>query len=258
MRRTNPAIWGIPPRNFGKLHMSFKNAAGWVVDYDAKTIAWPEVYGDKVFPLPDVSRDSQGYFGVSYLTSQAASRTVSDGFRKVWAEAEEGRKAKDAPKSCVPASDSPEYVAALLEARKALFDKNVEGYEVGERAGSADPLTEAIDACGRLWLQGVATTYGWYTLPAKKKVARDEDPYADPKGRYATFGDALAAFVASDAVVNEKLVGKDAKGKPWPFKIAKGATVHDAIVAEATRRVDEANAAKGGVALGGDGSDVDF
>lgn len=232
------------------------NAAGWTFDLAAKTLAWPEAGLDPA-PLPDVSIASLVYFGANYLTSQAASRTVSDGFKKDWADAAEGRKAKDAPKDCVPASDSSQYVAAMVKARKDLFAKVLEGYEVGERASGLDPVGEELDKLARGWLQAFAGAMGWYTLPAKKKVARDADAYADPKGRYATFGDALAAFKVSQADSTKfTLAGPDKK--PWPMKTKSGTSIADLMLAEARRRAEAAKSEKPTVTLAGDSEDVEF
>ena len=233
------------------------NAANWAFNLAEKTIAWPDA-GFAPAPLPDVTTASLVYFGANYLTSQAASRTVSDGFRKAWAEAATGRKAKDAPKSCVPAPDSPEYVAALLKARQALYARCIEGYEVNERAGAVDPYTEELDKLGRAWLQTFAIAKGWYVLPAKKKVARDEDAYADPKGRYATFGDALAAFL--EATTDSKSFALTVDGKAWPIKTKPGTSISALMATEAKRRADARDAAKpqAAVLANADGDEADF
>ena len=189
------------------------------------------------------------------------ARTVNDTFRKAWLASHEGAKAADVPKSAVPASDSAEYRAELAKAHAALYDKLVAGYEVGVREGSGDPLEEESDKIARVWLQGLATQFThqgkpWYTLPAKRKVARDEDPYDGPK--YDTFGEALVAFRQSTSPAAGKLVGKTADGKAWPFKMRAGLTVAEAIVAEAERRVAERAEAKPAVTLAGGEGDVEF
>ena len=230
------------------------NAAGWAFDLASKTVSWDAIDAGAAKPLPDVTIASLVYFGANYLTSQAASRTVSDSFRKAWAEAAPSRKAKDAPKTAVPAPDSPDYVAAMLEARKALFVKVLEGYEVGERAGAPDPYAEELDKLGRQWLQAFATAKSWYALPAKKKVARDDDAYSDPKGRYATFGDALAAFLA--ATTDSKHFALAVDGKPWPIKTKAGTSIADLIAAEARKRAEaRAEKAPATVTLGAAGDD---
>jgi len=235
---------------------SFTNNAGWTFDLAAKTMVWPGV-DDTVRPLPDASIVSGFWFGSSYWASQAASRTVADTFRKEWANEVEGRKVKDAPKSCVPASDSDAYVAALLEARKALWEKIAEGYEVGMREGGASVFEEELDRLARGWLQTFATAKGWYTLPPKKKVARDDDAYTDPKGRYSNFGEALAAFVASSS--DSKFFALTVDNRPWPIKTKVGVSLADLLVAEARKRADAREAAKPQAAQLGDAADdADF
>ena len=214
-----------------------KNPAGWTFDLVARTMSWPDVFPDQSWPYPEVTLASQVYLGANYQTSQAASRTVADFFKKQWAEAADGRKAKDAPKDCVPPPDSPEYQAALLDARKALWAKNIEGYEVGAR-DAADPFAAEIDAIGRKWLTAFASAKGWYVLPGKKRLGTDDDAYRDPKGKYATFGAALAGFVASTAD-SSLFAMKDDAGKPWPVKTRKGTSLADVIAAEAARIVAE-------------------
>ena len=244
--------------------MLVSRSNGWTIDTGANTLSWPGVV-EGTFPVPDATDGALAYFGLGYLESQAAARTVNDAFRKAWLD--EARKtvpdtkASDVPKSAVPASDSAEYRAALLDAHKALFDKLVAGYEVGVREGSADPLEEESDKIARAWLQGLAQIFThngkpWFTLPAKRKVARDEDAYDGPG--YDTFGEALAAFRVSSKVATGKLVGKTADGKAWPFKIKSGLTVAEAIAAEAARRVAERGDAKPSVALGAGEGDAEF
>jgi nucleotide-binding universal stress UspA family protein len=218
---------------------------GWTIDTQGGTLAWPD-HADAT-KLPDVTLASLVYFGLGYLESQAAARTVNDTFRKAWLAEHEGSKAADVPHSAVPASDSEEYRAALAEAHAALYDKLAAGYEVGVHEGTGDPLADEVDKIARDWLQGLAQQFThqgkpWYVLPPKHKVARDDDPYNGPK--YATFGEALAAFKVSASPAGGKLVGKTADGKAWPFKMRPGHTVAEAIVAEAARRVAERAAAK--------------
>jgi len=236
--------------------MLVSRANGWTVDTTARTIR--QTADAPVHPLPDSTEGALAYFGLGYLESQAAARTVNDQFRKAWLEevrkANPDVKAADVPKSAVPASDSAEYREALAAAHDALFAKLVAGYEVGVRDGIADPIEEEADKIARAWLQGLAMQFkhnskSWYTLPAKRKVARDDDAYDGPK--YDTFGEALAAFKVSTSPAAGKLVGKTADGKPWPFKIRTGLTVAEAIAAEAKRRVDERGEGKAQVALGG-------
>ena len=239
--------------------MIVSRSNGWTYDTIAKTMWWAGVDETHV-PMPDKTDGSMVYFGAGYLESQAAARTVNDAFRKAWLEANPGSKAADVPKSAVPASDSAEYRAELHKAHKDLWAKQVAGYEVGVREGSADPLADEVDKIARMWLQGLATQFTrngkpWFTLPAKRKVARDEDAYDGPN--YATFGEALAAFKESGAAATGKLVGKTADGKPWPFKMKAGLNVSDAIAAEAQRRVAERAEGKPAVALA-DGGDVEF
>ena len=231
---------------------------GWTIDTVANTLAWPGNATEA--KLPDVSLASLVYFGLGYLESQAAARTVNDAFRKAYLAAHEGVKAADVPREAVPASDSAEYKAKLAEAHADLFAKLAEGYEVGAREGSGDPVADESDKIARAWLQGLAQQFThngkpWYTLPAKRKVARDEDAYEGPK--YKTFGEALAAFKLSASPAAGKLVGKTADGKPWPFKMRAGQTVADAIAAEAARRVAERAEARPAVTLSGEG-DAEF
>lgn len=230
---------------------------GWTIDTLNKVLTWIGVREAPV-PLPDATLASLVYFGLGYLESQAAARTVNDAFRKAWLADHEGSKAADVPHSAVPTSDSEEYRAALAEAHTALYDKLVAGYEVGVREGSGDPLADEADRIARDWLQGLAQQFThngrpWYVLPPRHKVARDDDAYSGPK--YATFGEALAAFKVSAAPAGGKLVGKTADGKPWPFKMRPGHTVAEAISAEAARRVAERLAAKPAITLA-DGEDV--
>ena len=56
-------------------------ANGWTVDTKALTLAWSDV-GHPASPLPDMSLGALVYFGLGYLESQAAARSVSDKFRK--------------------------------------------------------------------------------------------------------------------------------------------------------------------------------
>ena len=213
-------------------------------------------------PLPDKSTGALVYFGSNYLRSQASARTVIDSFKRDWLEDEKKReggnkdaKMSDVPKSAVPASDSPEYRARLAAAIAANLDKLVKGYDVGVREGSGDPLQDEREAIARPWLQGVAVQLGWYELPAKRKVARDEDPYKG--GKYETFGDALAAFMESNAPA-AKLTGKAVNGQPWPFKTHAGESVADALTREAQRRLDERGEAKPSVTLAVEGDDAGF
>lgn len=243
--------------------MQISRTNGWTVDTEAKTISWPS-QGKAAVSLPDTTAGALAYFGLGYLESQAAARTVNDKFRKAWLEAKRAEpgqadfKAADVPAGVVPKSDSAEYREALREAHTALFDKLVAGYEVGVREGLADPLAEEEDKIARSWLQGLAMQFThngspWYTLPAKRKIARDDDAYNGPK--YDTFGEALAAFAASAAPAAGKLVGRTADGKPWPFKMSKGLSVAEAIKTEAARRLAERGEGKAAVSLGeGDGT----
>lgn len=235
-------------------------ANGWTVDTKALTLAWSDV-GHPASPLPDMSLGALVYFGLGYLESQAAARSVSDKFRK--AKLEELRrtnpdaKAGDVAKADLPTPDSEEYQGELHRQHKVLFDKLLAGYEVGVREGSADPVTDELHKLGAQWLQGFATAKGWYTLPPKRKVAKLDDAYADPKGRYATFGDALEAFVATKAE-SVHFAMKDAQGKPWPIKTRKGVALADLLLEEATARAAAKGADKPGLALGGDGEGADF
>jgi hypothetical protein len=234
--------------------MQISRSNGWMVDTKAGTIVSGP--GVAAVNLPDQSLAALVYFGLGYLESQAAARTVNDVFRKAYLAAHEGTKAADVPKGIVPASDSPEYRAELTKAHAALYDKLVAGYEVGVREGSADPLEDEADKIARSWLQGLAMQFThegkpWYTLPSKRKVARDEDKYDGPK--YGTFGEALAAFRVSTSLATGKLVGKTADGKAWPFKMKQGVTVADAIATEAARRVAEKGEAKPTFTISGEG-----
>ena len=233
---------------------------GWTVDTATDKLSWPGSAHAGEVALPDATKAALVYFGLGYLESQAAARTVNDTFRKAWLAAHEGSKAGDVPKDAVPASDSAEYRAELAKAHEALFAKLVAGYEVGVREGSGDPVADEADKIARMWLQGLAVQFThqgkpWFTLPAKRKVARDEDAYDGPK--YATFGEALAVFKASTSPASGKLVGKSADGKAWPFKMRSGLTVAEAIKSEAARRVAERAEAKPAVTLA-DGEDVAF
>ena len=236
--------------------MLVSRSNGWTVDTATDKLSWPGTSHGGEVALPDATKAALVYFGLGYLESQAAARTVNDTFRKAWLADHEGSKAADVPKSAVPASDSAEYRAELAKAHEALFTKLVAGYEVGVREGTGDPVADEADKIARMWLQGLAVqfTYNgkpWFTLPTKRKVARDEDAYDGPK--YATFGDALAAFKASTSPASGKLVGKTADGKAWPFKMRSGLTVADAILGEAERRVAERAEAKPAVTLSGEG-----
>jgi hypothetical protein len=240
--------------------MQVSRSNGWTVDTEAKTLAWPSASKHAVV-LPDASLAALVYFGLGYLESQAAARTVNDAFRKAYLAEHDGVKAADVPKGVVPASDSAEYRAELTKAHAALYDKLLAGYEVGVREGSSDPLEDESDKIARAWLQGLAMQFThegkpWYTLPAKRKVARDEDAYDGPK--YATFGEALAAFRASTSPATGKLVGKTADGKAWPFKMKPGTTVADAIATEAARRVAERAEAKPSFTLAGGDEAAEF
>lgn len=235
-------------------------ANGWTYDLAKMTMTWPGI-DDRVLPLPIQTLASDVYFGMGYKESQAAARTVNDRFRK--AKLEELRrsnpdaKAADVAKADLPGPDSEEYKAALLEAHKEIWEKNIAGYEVGVREGSADPVTDELHKLGAQWLQGFATAKGWYTLPPKRKVAKLDDAYSDPKGRYATFGDALEAFVATKAE-SVHFAMKDAQGKPWPIKTRKGVALADLLLEEATARAAAKGADKPGLALGSDSESADF
>ena len=239
--------------------MIVSRSNGWTVDTASDRLSWPGTHDAEV-ALPDATKAALVYFGLGYLESQAAARTVNDTFRKAWLAANPGAKAADVPRDAVPASDSAEYRAELAKAHEALFAKLVAGYEVGVREGGGDPVADESDKIARAWLQGIATQFThagkpWFTLPAKRKVARDDDAYDGPK--YATFGEALANFKVSSAPASGKLVGKTADGKPWPFKMKAGLTVAEAIATEAARRVAERAEAKPAVTLSGEG-DAEF
>lgn len=240
--------------------MLVSRSNGWTIDTATDKLSWPGTSHTGEVALPDATKAALVYFGLGYLESQAAARTVNDTFRKAWVAAHEGSKVGDVPRDAVPASDSAEYRAELAKAHEALFAKLVEGYVVGVREGSGDPLADETDKIARMWLQGLAVQFThngkpWFTLPAKRKVARDDDAYDGPK--YSTFGEALAAFKVSTSPAAGKLVGKTADGKPWPFKMRSGLTVADAIATEAARRVAERAEAKPSVVLA-DGEDVAF
>jgi len=236
----------------GSTKMIITRTNGWTIDTQAQTISWPE--GNRAArPLPDVTLGALTYFGLGYLESQSAARTVNDVFRKRWLEAkrleEPDFKAGDIPaKGVVPASDSDEYRNELRLAHAAIFDKLVAGYEVGVREGSADPVTEELAKLSAEWLQGFAVAKGWFVLPPKRKVAKDSDVYADPKGRYATFGEALDAFAASKAD-SANFAMKDEHGKPWPIRVQKGVALCDLLLAEATKRAAAKGVAKPTVTL---------
>ena len=236
----------------------FTHSLGWTVDTDARTISADPAGPDS--PLPDASLGSLVLFGLNYLTSQAAGRTVGDHFKRLWADAERTKgnpvKVSDAPKSAVPDPESPEYRAALQDARDATFAKLVQGYVYNSREGGADPHKEELYGLGRQWLQRFAEAHKWYVLPAKRKVARDEDTYADPKGRYATFGEALDAFVSSTAD-SKHFAMKDGAGKPWPIKVRAGQSLADLLDSEARRRVAERDTPRAGVTVSVDET-VDF
>ena len=239
--------------------MLVSRSNGWTIDTMSDQLYWPGVHEEKV-NLPEPTKAALVYFGLGYLESQAAARTVNDTFRKAWLAAHDGAKAADVPKDAVPPSDSAEYRAELAKAHAALYNKLVAGYEVGVREGTGDPVADEADKIARMWLQGIATQFThagkpWYTLPPKRKVARDDDAYDGPK--YDTFGAALASFKVSSAPAAGKLVGKTADGKPWPFKMKPGQTVAEAIAHEAERRVAERAEAKPAVSLA-EGSDVEF
>ena len=241
---------------------------GWSLDLAAKTMVWPVVAPTPV-ALPDATVEALVYFGLGYVEGQSTTRAVGDAFRKDWVDAGEGRKAKDAPKECIPDPDSDAYKAKVLEVHKAQWAKLCEGYEVGAR-GSADPVEAEIDSLAREWLQAFASGVdakgqprGWYTLPKGKKVARDDDAYADPKGRYATFGAALAAFKAATTDSTAFALGRPGdKGKvvPWPVKTTKGVTIADLLHTEGQRRAEAKAAPKPVVtsAAPDDAPDADF
>ena len=230
--------------------------------YDTATREFCDTDRNKKCILPDKSLGAMVYFGQNYSRSQSSARTVIDSFKRDWLEAERKReggnpdaKMADVPKSAVPASDSPEYRARLAKAVADTWDKYEAGYDVGVREGSGDPLQDEREAIARPWLQGVAVQLGWYELPAKRKVARDEDAYKG--GKYETFGDALAAFMESAAPA-AKLAGKAANGQPWPFKVRPGESVADALTREAQRRLDERGEGKAAVTLAVEGDDAGF
>lgn len=236
-------------------------ANGWTFDIVTNELSWPS--GPEALrpprPAPAVTIASWLYSGLGYYESQAAARTVNDVFKKAWAEAQ-GVKVKDVPKGTkyLPDSDSPEYREALLQAHADLYVKFSEGYEVGVREGAGDPVEEEVERLGRLWLQGLATQFShagkpWYVLPPKKKIAADSDPYNGPG--YATFGEALQAFLVSEKPVSAKLVGKTAKGAPWPWKMRLGVPVGEAIRQEAERVVAERAENKAAISLGGAGEE---
>ena len=248
------------PSSKGSTKMIITRSNGWTIDTIEKTLSWPQVTTD-VKALPDATLGALTYFGLGYLESQSAARTVNDVFRKRWLEAkrleEPDFKAGDIPtKGVVPASDSDEYREELRLAHAAIFDKLVAGYEVGVREGSADPVTEELAKLSAQWLQGFAVAKGWFVLPPKRKVAKDSDVYADPKGRYATFGEALDAFAASKAD-SANFAMKDEHGKPWPIRVQKGVALCDLLLAEATKRAAAKGVAKPTVTLSDDTA-VDF
>ena len=236
--------------------MLVSRSNGWTVDTATDKLSWPGSAHNGEVALPDATKATLVYFGLGYLESQAAARTVNDTFRRAWLADHAGAKAADVPKSAVPASDSADYRAELARVHEALYAKLVAGYEVGVREGSGDPVADEADKIARMWLQGLAMQFTrngkpWFTLPAKRKVARDDDAYDGPK--YATFGDALAAFKVSTSPATGKLVGKTTDGRPWPFKMRAGFTVADAIATEAARRVAERAEARPAVTLSGEG-----
>ena len=243
--------------------MQVSRANGWTYDTVTHMLSWPtgpEALREPV-SVPDLTLGAWVYAGLGYHESQGAARTVNDVFKRAWAEAQ-GVKVKDVPKGTkfAPEPDSDEYRAELLKAHADLYAKFVAGYEIGAREGSGDSVEEEVNKLGRMWLQGLATQFThegkpWYTLPSKKKVAADSDPYNGPG--YATFGEALAAFIVSTKPVTAKLVGKTSQGAAWPWKMRLGTPVGEAILHEATRRVEERNPVKPGVALGGAGEDAD-
>ena len=243
--------------------MQVSRQNGWVVDTSAKTLAWPGVSSEVA--LPEASLAALVYFGLGYLESQAAARSVNDTFRHVWLDATRrdnpDAKLADAPKGVVPPSDSAEYRTELRKAHEALFAKLAAGYEVGMREGGGDPIEEETDKIARMWLQGIASQFThagkpWYVLPPKRKVARDDDAYNGPK--YATFGEALAAFKVSAAPAGGRLAGRTADGKAWPFRMKAGLTVAEAIATEAARRVAERGEGKPAVTLSGEGEGAEF
>ena len=235
-------------------------ANGWTVDTVKQTLAWPGVR-DAAAPLPDVTLGALVYFGLGYLESQAAARSVNDKFRKAKLEAlrasNPDAKASDVSKDDLPKPDSDEYQAELRLQHEALYDKLLEGYAVGVREGSADPVTDELHKLGAQWLQGFATAKGWYTLPPKRKVAKLDDPYSDPRGRYATFGDALEAFIATKAD-SAHFAMKDVHGKLWPIKTRKGTSLADLLLDEAKSRAAAKASDKPGLALGADAEGAEF
>lgn len=216
--------------------MQVTRANGWTVDTTALTIR--ETPDAPAHKLPEVSLHALIHFGLGYLESQSAARTVIDGFKRAWVGAAEGRKMSDVSKDAVPDSESEAYRTALAKAHSDIFAKLLEGYKVGAREGGLDPVAKEVYKLGRRYLQLFATSRGWFVLPeGKRQVARDEDPYADPKGRYATFGDALDAFVVSQGPAPQ-LVDPQTK-KPVLFKVRSGETIAAVLRREAERIVKE-------------------
>ena len=221
--------------------MLIQRTNGWTYDTATGMLTWPGVAeGGK---LPEVTLARFVYNGMMYDESAAAARTVNGVFKKAYADAK-GIKVSEVPKGAdyMPATDSAEYKAELLTVHKALFARFLEGYEVGVREGSGDPVEDEIAKLARVWLQGLAVAKGWFVLPAKRKVAKDDDDYSDPKGRYATFGQAVEAFAVSTfPALSAALVQKDDSGKshPWPFKMRQGESIKEALRREAERVVAE-------------------
>jgi hypothetical protein len=227
--------------------MLIQRTNGWTYDTATGMLTWPGVAEGG--PLPEVTLVRFVYNGMMYDESAAAARTVNGVFKKAYADAK-GIKVSEVPKGTdyMPATDSAEYKAELLTAHKALFARFLDGYEVGVREGSGDPVEDEVAKLARVWLQGLAVAKGWFVLPAKRKVAKDDDAYSDPKGRYATFGQAVEAFAVSTfPALSAALVQKDDSGKshPWPFKMRQGESIKDALRREAERVVaDRAKATK--------------
>ena len=235
-------------------------ANGWMVDTTKLTLSWPGVR-DGASLLPDLTLGALVYFGLGYLESQAAARSVNDKFRKAKLEAlrasNPDAKASDVSKDDLPKPNSDEYQAELRLQHEALYDKLLEGYAVGVREGAADPVTDELHKLRAQWLQGFATAKDWYVLPPKRKVAKLDDPYSDPRGRYATFGEALEAFMATTAD-SAHFAMKDAQGKPWPIKVRKGISLADLLLDEARARAAAKASDKPGLALGADAEGAEF
>ena len=183
----------------------------WTYDTQTATLS---AYGES-HVLPEVSQGTMAMQSLGYAVSQVAPRDANTALKRKAAD-RLGVQISKLPKDTkLPDADSDEYKAELTKATRALFDKYVSGWELGVREGSGDPLADEIDNFKRAWFQVYAKAKRWYDLPPKKKIARDEDPYANAK-HGSTFGEALEKFAQLRTPAKKYLLVDPATNKPWP------------------------------------------